>query len=1382
MPRKTSNIAAQPANQEQVIHPGQYVRDKAMAPAKMSVTRAAELIGISRPNVSNFLNGKATTTPEMATRIERVFKIPAQELLDMQAAYDAAEAKKRGVPANSRAYVPPYLSIKANDIEAWIQANIPARTRLSVLLRTLVHSTGIKLTRVDFPGNDDAERPGWDGFIEAGEGTPWIPEGRSGWEFGTSANIKKKADDDFAKSVKAHDKKDRAEMTFVFVTPRRWHAKKEWEDKARASGQWKDVRAYDADNLEQWLAESLPAQAWFASETNMPADHVRSLDRCWADWANVASPALSGALFTVAIEATKRAVLSRFTKPPERPFIIAADSVEEALAFISQLFSERGGEELAPFRDRVMVFDGPGTLPRLAQGKQTFIPVVWMQEVEKELAPFSASMHCIIVCPRNATTADPSVVLQPLPYEPFRAALREMGKSTDEIARLEKISGRSLTVLRRQLSNVPAIRTPAWAADRNIATNLVPFMLVGTWHSDNPADREALSLIANRPYDDLEKDCRHLIQLNDAPLWSIGSFRGVISKKDLLFAIARFITKEDLKRYFELAHMVLGEDDPKLDLPEEERWFAAVRGKVREFSGAFRKGIAETLVLLAVYGNSLFKEHLGINTEAEASKLVRDLLPSPLTMRKLEVNNNDLPTYAEAAPDTFLSIIEEDLKSPAPAVLGLLKPVNSNVFGSSPGRTGLLWALEGLSWNLATLTRAALILARLSQIEINDNWVNKPMNSLHAIFRAWMPQTSANHEERVALIKKIAERFPEIAWKLCINEFDQQHRMGSYSHKPQWRPDAYGFGEPFQTYGPIWKFQREMADMALDWKNHDLNMICDLVACVDTLDDGRQVRVWDIVKSWAAGNASDADKAVLREKIRVSVLSQRAARRAKKKGKAVTPSQAAQEAYAALEPADLLNRHAWLFRDTWIEESYDELNDEEFDYRKHEQRIAALRIKALGEIFEARGYDGLLSIAARGKAGVQIGGLLSCNLLTEDQLTEMLRKAIAPAFSETGDASSARMLIAGALQYLPLEKRGHIIERVAAVLTEEDAVRFLLLAPFTQSTWKYVDKLGQAAQEKYWAETTPMWVDESEHAEAVERLLKAGRPRAAFSCANFYTEKMDGRLLFRLLSDIAKGGQDQPGHYQLESYQIEKAFERLSANPDLTLEEKAGLEFAYIGALARPWSDLKTHGIPNLERYVEKHPELFVQAVTWVYRRDDEGVDPPEFRTEPDNLKHMAERGYKLLEGLERMPGHNERDELETELLAKWIKTVRDSCKGLARGDIGDICIGKLLSSAPVGSDGVWPCEAVRNVMEDLRSEEVMRGAHTGLYNSRGVHSRGDGGSEERKLADKYRKWADALRFSHPYVSSALLMDMVKTYEDEAGREDTEAGIRQRLR
>ncbi len=393
--------------------------------------------------------------------------------------------------------------------------------------------------------------------------------------------------------------------------------------------------------------------------------------------------------------------------------------------------------------------------------------------------------------------------------------------------------------------------------------------------------------------------------------------------------------------------------------------------------------------------------------------------------------------------------------------------------------------------------------------------------------------------------------------------------------------------------------------------------------------------------------------------------------------------------------------------------------------------------------------------------------------------------SLAPILAGTERVHAYKNLIGGALRAVTDDaKREAILKRVAATLSDEKTVQLFILAPFGKSTWRLVENLCEAEQAKYWRVVTPDWLhdNDAENNEAVEMLLKAKRPRAAFSCVKYHPEKLDAQVLFRLLSEMAHGGNDQPDQYTLEHYHVEKAFEHLSSSATLSLDQKAGLEFAYIEVLARPWDRRDSYGIPNLERYVEAHPELFTQAVSWTYKRKDGATDPAEFQIPPERKKIMAERGYKLLEAIERIPGHNELGELETNRLAKWIETVRQSCAGIGRADVADICIGKVLSHAPIGMDGVWPCEPVREIMEDIQSEHLMSGAHTGVYNSRGTHWRGEGGNQEREIAEKYHKWSQALLVSHPFVASKLLMNLAKTYDREANHEDTEAGIRRRLR
>ena len=139
----------------------------------------------------------------MALRLEKTFGASQEELLRLQAKFDQHDMRSRAPDIAVRAYVPSFLTIKARDIEHWADRNLEARSLLAVLLRKLVHSTGQKLSHVDFPGYDNAERKGWDGHVDADAATPWIPHGKSGWEFGCNEDPKQKAEGDYSNRVAA---------------------------------------------------------------------------------------------------------------------------------------------------------------------------------------------------------------------------------------------------------------------------------------------------------------------------------------------------------------------------------------------------------------------------------------------------------------------------------------------------------------------------------------------------------------------------------------------------------------------------------------------------------------------------------------------------------------------------------------------------------------------------------------------------------------------------------------------------------------------------------------------------------------------------------------------------------------------------------------------------------------------------------------------------------------------------------------------------------------------------------------------------------------------------------------------------------------------------
>jgi hypothetical protein len=88
---------------------------------------------------------------------------------------------------------------------------------------------------------------------------------------------------------------------------------------------------------------------------------------------------------------------------------------------------------------------------------------------------------------------------------------------------------------------------------------------------------------------------------------------------------------------------------------------------------------------------------------------------------------------------------------------------------------GLLWALEGIAWEEAYLSRTTVVLAEIAAHDPGGNWANRPSNSLTDIFLPRMPHTLASVEKRQAALKIICTEQPEVAWKLLESLLPNQH-------------------------------------------------------------------------------------------------------------------------------------------------------------------------------------------------------------------------------------------------------------------------------------------------------------------------------------------------------------------------------------------------------------------------------------------------------------------------------------------------------------------------------------------------------------------------------------------------------------------------------
>jgi antitoxin HigA-1 len=87
-------------------HAGTYIKTEVLDELGLSVTKAAEILGVRRATLSDLVKGKAALSPEMALRLEKAFHLNVDMLLRMQAWHDATEMRKQAGKIKTSPYVP----------------------------------------------------------------------------------------------------------------------------------------------------------------------------------------------------------------------------------------------------------------------------------------------------------------------------------------------------------------------------------------------------------------------------------------------------------------------------------------------------------------------------------------------------------------------------------------------------------------------------------------------------------------------------------------------------------------------------------------------------------------------------------------------------------------------------------------------------------------------------------------------------------------------------------------------------------------------------------------------------------------------------------------------------------------------------------------------------------------------------------------------------------------------------------------------------------------------------------------------------------------------------------------------------------------------------
>lgn len=1244
--------------------------------------------------------------------------------------------------------------VTKNKLESWANT-VSSKSTLPHLVSRLIRATTPSSTKLNMSWGNSIYIGGWDSIVSCKEERAYVPLGISSWELGTDVNCKEKADNDYEKRTNNPLGVDPQNATFVFVTPRLWTKKTEWIAAKKAEGYWKDVIAYDAVDLEQWLDSAPAVDRWLSSEKGIeacPFEGVMTTDEFWNEWSTSLSIILTPECVTAGRELEINQLRSMLQ---DKPTIkgIRAPSSNEALAFIVAAMRSQQDETTDRFHAQTLIIDSEANFRAITiNSNHPLVIIPRFYNAQPLYAAVSKGHHVLVPLGANDSFNLETIELPSLKHHPLVNALEACNIPWEKAMRLLKEAAYNITRLKRLLGFPDLV--PKWSKREDIR-EIIPALLLGKWNENFGGDVLLVEKLSQKKYSNYLTVLNKWKSLDEPPITQIEESWQINAPFELWNNLVAILTKEDIECLQSSLFLAYQHEST-----EQEDSLSSASLSNHAFSKEARKGLAQSLVLLAIQQNN--KPNID-NPQTLVNKLVRELLweASPQAWISME---DELPLLAEAAPEEFLEAVKHSLEQQHPEILDMFCE-GDDYIGQTSNHVGLLWALEQLAWLPEYILEASLILLKLTRLEPGGHSLNRPINSLQEIFKPCHYQTLTTFKDRMTVLSKIAKKEKESGWTLLTALLPPNNNIAHSTYKMKWRTFetntslTYSGLEVSNTYAAI-------LDLLFELFDDNEEKFAQMLQKVPELPAAQRKKLID----WAYQVYPNVkhEKALAWETIR-GILHRH--RSCPDTDWALSEDELAplEDLYNRLRPQNVIRQYLWLFNEQWpkIPEGIQYKSNE---YEEAEKIFASKRSDALTSILTQVDLDKVMALRTQIEAPETLGRTLATIINDQEEVLH-----ICQCLNDSPESSHfIRAFIAEKLNTHGFDWLKALFEELHEKRFSPQALSNLLLAfsPPKQQLWDFIDSLEPEIQKQYWLYVVPYFkhLSNEERVLGNEMLMKVGRYSAVIRNIWLYLAIMPSKLLVDVLWKI----NDQEDNRDVfpREHHIICIFEELSKRTDVDRETLKKLEIKYLSSI----NDDSGRGSKILQEELVQQPKFFVEVLTWLYSPQDETLQENERAgLSTRELCNRIQHAHHLLQSWNKIPGMSEDNSINGETLRNWIQQARTLAETASRLDVADEEIGQLLARYPEKSP-LWPAVEVFRIIDDINSESMKNGYRIGLFNKRGFSSRSpyEGGTIEREKADYFKNLEEKFRFEYPNVAR-IFKDLKEGYLSDAKRMDEEA-------
>ena len=1215
------------------------------------------------------------------------------------------------------------LLANAQDLDRWADT-LESRGAFPELMRRLLAQTP-GITNIDIRAHEGTAAPGWDGTATS-DGSSFLPKGELRFEFGTDKQPKTKADDDYKK--RAEKVNGTSDEIFVFATPRNWAGAASWAKGRRQEGVFASVEAYDVHRLEGWLQSTPAVHYWLSEKLGKHVSGAQTLESWWAQLRRNCTIEVPPE-FHIAGRDKEAKKLLDLLNDDEIVSIIHAVWRNDALAFCHAVVL---GENRTILEKTVLVYDMDAWDQVVCQlDPLLLIPMFDDPDIgvahERGHKVIQIADDSSFQLEKNASICLPKISREVAAGILYRAKFPSL-----DVESLVALARRSMSAFYRRISRDQKMRKPEWSIEAKTAKVVAPLILVGAWEPDHPEDCRAIEDLVGVSNEEVNALLEELYEkyLSNAPFVRSGGRWSIVDPLGAADLMLHKISKLHIDAWEKLVKRVVHSTTSGAGV-QRLRTSAELDIRImRPVSSTLRRHVMRGLPLVSTWAEGNGEcAHLLVST---MKGLFNGLFGAVVKLDDFKglIDLSWTFTYfAEAVPELFLEKIEalvQQIRSSQPVSEAIVHNDETSVFV-----TNVNDALECLTWSRQYYARSIYLIAAVACYMCDDESRSMLSLNLSKTLGLRSPFGNGNLDDKSAIVHTLLSRYPRLGWESLTGLL---------------HPKMFVI-VPFRPIYRDWWIEEQVS-------NECASVRLEKMIDVAVSTAGRDVGRWDILlNAVAPQGCSELLKVVkkLRQIVQLRALSQSDAVKLSAilhryigmcdsctcvvcRDQQLLDVELEGISVSLASSSDLVKCSRLFVRDRFVVAESNQSSYKDWSISVELKRLEVLQsiyksnvddLKLLAELVEDTNCIGQAMAHLHEDLDFFVLGWLDGRTV---RLLEVAKAYVLEKASNSGVSWVRSVLNSDMLQQVGRE---HFVAGLPlgsewpAVLGEIDPLLVRLY-------WESFDAFEI------------MDISSDDASELVRQFIALGYGNKAIvllssqvsrGCDPELVDVIDALLLF------AKFGVLQSGDPIVSlAKDLLEWLDCLDVDhPDILV-----VQFIYF---ASSDGDIP---LRKVYRYFSFDPQRFVSLVCGSYV--PEGC--PEWFSEEE----IHDAQLAILSRWNCLPGLSSDSVVDGLFLTNWFNGCIELFKQANIFEIGIEQLGRVLASAPVGADGMWPAEEVRDLIEQCGFDTLKNGlilAHSSLYGptTKGAY---EGGNSERELMNRYREYSWNMNARWPKTASIL--------------------------